>query len=856
MMDVLSIHYDINFLKEFTYKLMKKRPEPPVSSQIILRLMFVILVFTTGLSNKAFCQTLTDPRPNRGSLKIEISSPGIYRVSGSDFSEAKINLSNINPDTFQMFHRDQDIPIIVSSADTAWDASDYVEFYAAGIDNQFTGTDVYWLYWNGITGKRMTWVNGAVSETSPDLQTFTETQTIEENHLLWTQTPNAPEADYWFWEKFTAPQSAAYTFDLPSPVSNAGQASVSVLFQGASNTDHRTNITLNGHDLEEAAWSGKSQFIQEMPITNNLLTGSRNQLTIESAAGIGDVLYLNNIEIKYTRRLAALNNQLTFILDPDDPVPVTVSGFTKNTIRVFDITDPDNVKRVSGIDVQADTTTYSVRFEHKGGEKKYMAATFDASHTPARMTYNLRFDLKSPSNAADYILITGKSLMPGLEKLCELRRRQGLRVKMVDIEDIYDVFSFGFFEPAAVHDFLKYADENWTSPAPRYVLLAGDSNLDYRDYFGTGKENIVPVQLSATFELGLTPSDNGSVAFDGNSPVPSMYIGRISGNTSDIISKTADKIILYETAENYAPDQALFVADDDDLNFEDLNDDLAKYLPAGYTAIKIYARYYDSLADVTNNILSFIDQGMLVTNFVGHGDVIRWGAEPYGGGEFIIEPGDVDDLKNPGNLTFLIALDCLNGYFGQSFDYSLAEEWVMSPETGAIACFAPSGLSHQWEHELLSRFIFDKIFNERANTIGVISTESKIDAYYAGASDKVLTSLNLIGDPATTLAIYRNPADMITVYKINASAKTGGTIAPSGEIPAFENSEESFTVTPNTGYHILDVTVDGVSQGAISRYTFSGIAADHIISVAFESDSSNEGGGGGGGGGCFISNLD
>jgi hypothetical protein len=180
----------------------------------------------------------------------------------------------------------------------------------------------------------------------------------------------------------------------------------------------------------------------------------------------------------------------------------------------------------------------------------------------------------------------------------------------------------------------------------------------------------------------------------------------------------------------------------------------------------------------------------------------------------------------------------------------------MSPETGAIACFAPSGLSHQWEHELLSRFIFDKIFNERANTIGVISTESKIDAYYAGASDKVLTSLNLIGDPATTLAIYRNPADMITVYKINASAKTGGTIAPSGEIPAFENSEESFTVTPNTGYHILDVTVDGVSQGAISRYTFSGIAADHIISVAFESDSSNEGGGGGGGGGCFISNLD
>jgi hypothetical protein len=260
------------------------------------------------------------------------------------------------------------------------------------------------------------------------------------------------------------------------------------------------------------------------------------------------------------------------------------------------------------------------------------------------------------------------------------------------------------------------------------------------------------------------------------------------------------------------------------------------------------------LDDVTNNILSFIDQGMLVTNFVGHGDVIRWGAEPYGGGEFIIEPGDVDELKNPGNLTFLIALDCLNGYFGQSFDYSLAEEWVMSPETGAIACLAPSGLSHQWEHEFLSRFIFDRIFNEKENTIGIISTESKIDAYYSGASDKVLTSLNLIGDPATTLAIYRNPADMVTVYEIAASDGTGGTISPSGGISAFENSNEVFTFTPNSGYHILDVIVDSVSQGAVGQYTFSDISSDHTISVAFENDSSSSGGGGGGGG-CFISGM-
>ncbi len=831
---------------------MKNLHIPLISRKILFGLLLVIFTFANGFTNDAFCQPLSDPRPNRGSLKIEITANGIYRISGSDFSTVNVNPDNIDPETFQMFHKNVEIPVTVSSTHNIFDPSDFIEFYAQGIDNRFTGTDVYWLYWNGNTGKRMSWINGEVDETSQDIQTFTDTRVIEENHLLWTQTPNAPEADYWFWEKFTAPQSATYTFDLPSPVSNAGEADVSVYFQGVSNADHRTRITLNGQFIGEDIWSGINQTTQTISVTNNLLKSSRNQLTIQSVGNANDVIYLNKIEVSYTRRLTALNDQLTLNLDPNDPVSATVSGFTNNAVRVFDISDPDNVKKISGIDVQAEANRFTIQFESPGGAKTYLALTTDAVKRADQIEYKKPYALKTASNQADYILITGKDLMPGLEKLTELRRRQGFRVKMIDIEDIYDVFSFGFFDPSAVHDFLKYAYENWKSPAPQYVLMAGDSNLDYRNYFGTGKQNIVPVYLSNTYELGLTPSDNEFVSFDDNSPDPDMYIGRISGNTSEIVSKTATKIIWYETAKSYKPEQVLFVADDDDTAFEVLNDDLASYLPSAFTANKVYARYYNSLDNVTLNILSFIDKGMLITNFVGHGDVIRWGAEPYGGGDFIIEPGDIDRLKNQNKLTFIIALDCLNGYFSQSFDYSLSEEWVMAPETGAIACFAPSGLSHQWEHELLSEFIFDKIFNEKENRLGVITTQSKIDAYYSGASDKVLTSLNLIGDPATTLAIYRNPADMVTVYKITASDGTGGNISPSGDVPAFEDSRETFTVAPKAGYHILNVSVDGLPQGAVGQYTFSNISGDHIISAEFEQDSNS---GGGGGGGCFISSL-
>jgi len=47
------------------------------------------------------------------------------------------------------------------------------------------------------------------------------------------------------------------------------------------------------------------------------------------------------------------------------------------------------------------------------------------------------------------------------------------------------------------------------------------------------------------------------------------------------------------------------------------------------------------------------------------------------------------------------------------------------------------------------------------------------------------------------------------------------------------NDSQSFTITPDTGYHIADVVVDGVFQGAVSSYTFTNIHAAHTITASF-----------------------
>jgi hypothetical protein len=70
-------------------------------------------------------------------------------------------------------------------------------------------------------------------------------------------------------------------------------------------------------------------------------------------------------------------------------------------------------------------------------------------------------------------------------------------------------------------------------------------------------------------------------------------------------------------------------------------------------------------------------------------------------------------------------------------------------------------------------------------------------------------------------------------YTITASAGTGGTISPSGTVTVTQGGSQTFTITPNTGYSISDVTVDGVSVGAVSSYTFSNVTANHTIVATF-----------------------
>jgi hypothetical protein len=70
-------------------------------------------------------------------------------------------------------------------------------------------------------------------------------------------------------------------------------------------------------------------------------------------------------------------------------------------------------------------------------------------------------------------------------------------------------------------------------------------------------------------------------------------------------------------------------------------------------------------------------------------------------------------------------------------------------------------------------------------------------------------------------------------YTITASAGANGSIAPNGATVVNSGDNQSYTITPNACYHVVDVLVDGVSQGAITSYTFTNVTANHTISATF-----------------------
>jgi hypothetical protein len=733
---------------------------------------------------------------NAASYHLMISADGIYTVAYSDLQAAGVPVDNLDPRTFHLYDDGNEVAVfLVGGTDGVFHPGDYLLFYGQKTNTKWTDTNDYRLIWNESISLKMVDKDGTPSSSFSSPTTFSNTEILEKNLYYVSKRASGPDKDHWYWARLISsgqPVKQGFSFKLPQLATNTEPVSATVhglLTSYYASPQHHTRVYINKHLIDDVYWPYPGEYAFSKNISQSFLISGTNVITVELPCDPGlittDMQYLNRFAIDYARWYTATQDQLLFTGQLGD-WEFQVGGFTTNTVQVFDVTTPTLPVRITGVLVDGSNGNYRLRFEQRlESEHRYLAMPPARWLKPQGIIEDHPSDLHNSENAADYIIISYGDFITDVQPLADWRASQGLRVKVVDVQDVYDEFSYGLLDPQAIHDFLAYAYENWQKPAPAYVLLVGDGNYDPKNYRGYNEKTYLPPYLADVDNwIGETAANNRYVTVSGDDPLPDMFLGILPMRTRANAAEVVNKILSHEQNPPQTDwnKTTMFVADKFDPDAGDFpyysDQIINNHLPAPYSAEKIYYKItHSTAASVQNAIIGGINQGRLLVSYVGHGAMQQWGADKL----FSVDL--VPQLNNAGKLPFVASLTCMDGYYfypktGTTEYPALAETLLSAPGKGAVASFSPTGWGLATGHDALERGLFDSIFYDYVTDLGSATTLAKLFMYSStggGYVDLVETYL-LFGDPATKLPVLRPD------LKISKIGEPSGPIYPSDRL--------------------------------------------------------------------------
>ena len=116
------------------------------------------------------------------------------------------------------------------------------------------------------------------------------------------------------------------------------------------------------------------------------------------------------------------------------------------------------------------------------------------------------------------------------------------------------------------------------------------------------------------------------------------------------------------------------------------------------------------------------------------------------------------------------------------------------------------------------------------------SEEGNIEYWYCKACEKCFSDAdakNKITQAQTVIPKRQSSGSNYSYYTIKATAGAGGSISPSSSVSVREGRNQTFTITPDQGYAVSDVKIDGESVGVVTSYSFENVRKAHTIAVSF-----------------------
>jgi hypothetical protein len=352
--------------------------------------------------------------------------------------------------------------------------------------------------------------------------------------------------------------------------------------------------------------------------------------------------------------------------------------------------------------------------------------------------------LRDPDNAADWVVIAPRAFAAAAGTLERHRESQGLEVKTVFVEEIFEHFGYGETHPEAIRDFLAYAFHGWAK-APRLVLLLGDTTYDPKDYYGTGVGSQIP---SPTFVSSFlwTASDPLLAAVNGEDTLPDLALGRLPASTPEEAQALVDKIIAWETAGFTLDGPAVLVSDNPDRggDFDSDAAEIASTVLAGRETQQIRLSALGRTA-TRSAILGAFDTGAALVSYLGHGAASVWASES------LLSNWDLPALAPQARQPLVLTFNCLNGYFTMPKMDSLAEALLKAEGKGAIAAFSPSSMSVNDAAHVYHKALLAEIVSGRHPRLGDAVLAAQKAYADSGAFPELLDAYHLFGDPGTTI---------------------------------------------------------------------------------------------------------
>ncbi len=734
----------------------------PLSMPVQLALMISLLINLGLLGTLQACQSTGAPLvSNVGTqasspLKILVRQDGIYQLPLSELERQGLKIRSATQEQFELRVLDRVVPFWVD------DQAGRLVFYGQEISNRYSQDTIYWLQpKDGGTHVRRPGAsqdaslispgdNIALGITADPAASFFSALRLEENNLY---APLIEDRDPWFWQKYTAPQSAEIEFNLKTLEHGPGKLRLMAvgLTDSPSSPDHRMLLSLNGNVVQESNWDGQGRWLIETDFPPGALVEGVNRLEIDLPGEPGalvDIVYLDWFEVIYPLSLSARDDQLTFTSAGG---LASFDGFS-GPVDIFDVTDPMAPSRLAE---QAGVISRQGSFKTLAGHSYWLIGPSGAS-TPAQIKPAVLIpDLTSSQNGADFLAVGPPDLLEPLEPLLKLRQAQGLQTMAIPLQTIYDQFNAGLPEPQAIQALLAYAKKNW-SPSPRYLLLVGDASYDPRGYLATPEVNRTPAFLIQTQFSGETSSDYPYSVLGLEQPIgvtgssirrPEIATGRIPAQRPEQVEVYVSKILAYEQLNQGGSTPAnhvLAIADGTDPAFRVDAQTFLGELPASIRSDLLVSKSGE--VGFNEQVKSGLDQGNWLVYYFGHGSLQMWGKDAL----FSVQ--DVPSLRKQVNLPVVVNLTCLTGLFTHPRQVSLAEALLFEPEAGAVAVLAPTSLTLPEDQSYLSYGIAEALLNHPNARMGeaVLFAQNKILNEKPEAQD-VLRTFLLFGDPALVI---------------------------------------------------------------------------------------------------------